>query len=92
VPVDSFEPNPWGLYNVHGNVVEWTEDRWNDSNIGNPGNGDAGTIGNCNRRILRGGSWLDASQLLRAAYRWEYVSTTRSYVIGFRVARTASLK
>ena len=57
VPVDSFAANPWGLYQVHGNVWEWTEDCWNDSNTGNPGNGSARTNGDCSRRVLRGGSW-----------------------------------
>ena len=61
VPVDSFEANPWGLYQVHGNVWEWTEDCWNDSNTGNPGNGSARTTGDCSRRVLRGGSWVNSS-------------------------------
>jgi Sulfatase-modifying factor enzyme 1 len=57
VPVDSFEANPWGLFNVHGNVWEWTEDCMGDQgNQGNPGNGSART-GDCGVRVARGGSW-----------------------------------
>ena len=58
VAVDSFAANPWGLYNVHGNVWEWTEDCWNEKNAGNPGNGSARTNGDCGCRVLRGGSWV----------------------------------
>jgi formylglycine-generating enzyme required for sulfatase activity len=47
VRVDSFRPNAWGLYNVHGNVWDWTDDCWNESNLGNPGDGS--------RRALRNG-------------------------------------
>src|SRR5262245_15022817 len=51
--VDSFKPNPWGLYNVHGNVWAWTEDCWNESNNGNPGEGRARIEGDCSRRVVR---------------------------------------
>jgi formylglycine-generating enzyme required for sulfatase activity len=88
VPVDSFEPNPWGLYNVHGNVWEWTEDCWNDSNTGNPGDGRARIAGDCNRRVVRGGSWFDFSRSLRSAYRLGLTTDYRSYSQGFRVARS----
>ena len=88
VPVDSFEPNPWGLYNVHGNVWEWTEDCWNDSNAGNPGDGRARTTGDCSRRAVRGGSWFYYLQSLRSASRlWRYV-VNRDFILGFRLART----
>ena len=90
VLVGSFDPNPWGLYNVHGNVWEWTEDCWNDSNTDNPGDGSARTTGNCTRRVIRGGSWDASPQYLRSAERlrdW-LPSTSRDSVRGFRVART----
>jgi formylglycine-generating enzyme required for sulfatase activity len=88
VPVDSFAPNPWGLYNVHGNVYEWTEDCWNDSNNGNPGDGRARTRGDCRSRILRGGSWSMSPGELRAASRFLMSSALRDERFGFRVART----
>jgi formylglycine-generating enzyme required for sulfatase activity len=88
VPVDSFAANAWGLYNVHGNVWDWTEDCWNASNAGNPGNGDARKTGDCNLRVLRGGSWGSHSQLLRSADRHWYLPSTRAFSCGLRVART----
>lgn len=90
MPVDSFEANPWGLYNVHGNVWDWTEDCENPNNSGNPGNGEARTYGDCSLRILRGGPWFGKPQDLRAAYRGRYPLGDRNDGIGFRVARTLS--
>ena len=88
VPVDSFEANPWGLYNVHGNVWEWTEDCWNDSNTGNPGNGSARTTGDCHSRVVRGGSWPSYPLDLRVANRSSSSAVHRRSNQGFRLART----
>jgi len=90
VPVDNFEPNPWGLYQVHGNVWEWTEDCWHDTYNGAPTDGSAWTKActNGSRRVVRGGSWCDAPVNLRSAYRREYTSSQRFDYFGFRVGRT----
>jgi formylglycine-generating enzyme required for sulfatase activity len=88
MPVDSFAPNPWGLYNVHGNVADWTQDCWNDSNIGNPGDGSPRLSGDCSRRVRRGGSWASFPSMLRSAERAWDSTDLRSNGIGFRVART----
>ena len=90
VPVDSFAANPWGLYNVHGNVWEWTEDCWNEKNAGNPGDGTARADGDCSVRVLRGGSWNNAPHSIRSARRNRNPPATRDGYIGFRVARTLS--
>jgi formylglycine-generating enzyme required for sulfatase activity/uncharacterized caspase-like protein len=87
-PVDTFEANPWGLYNVHGNVWEWTEDCWNNSNIGNPGNGSARSAGDCSGRVVRGGSWYYVPQFLRSAARVRWSADYRYGYLGFRLART----
>jgi formylglycine-generating enzyme required for sulfatase activity len=87
VPVDSFEANPFGLYNVHGNVWEWTEDCWNESNADNPANGSARVTGDCSHRVVRGGSWGSLAWRLRAAVRGWDSTDVRDYFYGFRVAR-----
>ena len=88
VPVDSFEANPWGLYQVHGNIYEWTEDCWNDSNAGNPGSGSARTSGDCTFRAVRGGSWKYDPRDLRSASRYWNRPDYRNSLFGVRVART----
>jgi formylglycine-generating enzyme required for sulfatase activity len=88
VPVDNFAANPWGLFNVHGNVWEWTEDCWNDSNQGNPGNGSARTTGDCTRNVVRGGSWASDPKYLRAAFRFGITASLRGSLFGFRLAMT----
>ena len=92
LPVDSFEPNPWGLYQVHGNVWEWCEDVWHDSYTDKPEElkltGGAWTIGDSVSRVLRGGSWSGFPRSLRAAIRFRNGPGFRYYDIGFRLART----
>ena len=88
VPVNSFEPNSWGLYNVHGNVWEWTEDCWHGNYQGALKDGSAWTSGDCGKRMARGGSWVGSPWLLRSARRYWNTAVIRSFDMGFRVART----
>ncbi len=88
VPVNSFDPNPWGLYNVHGNVWEWCEDAWHRDYTGAPTDGSAWTLNATmeGARMARGGSWNNDPQNLRAAFRYAYIFS--GSVVGFRLART----
>ncbi len=87
-PVGSFKPNPYGLYDVHGNVWEWVEDCFNDSYVSAPTDGSAWMQGDCNRHMLRSGSWIDArGGSLRSGHRGRMDADSRSYNKGFRVAR-----
>ena len=87
VPVGSFGPNGFGLYEVHGNVWEWVQDCWNKNYNGAPSDSEAWETENCGRRVLRGGSWSYAPQDLRSANRYGVTSTLRINSVGFRVAR-----
>ena len=84
----SFLASPFELHDVHGNVREWVEDCWNDGYHGAPRDGSAWTSGECNRRVMRGGSWLDQPRNLRSAERSGYTSGVRDTYTGFRVALT----
>jgi formylglycine-generating enzyme len=87
-PVGSFKPNPWGLYDMLGNVAEWVEDCYVGDYTEAPKDGRAVTIQDCDHRVVRGGSWDDFPRNLRAAYRADYPLYYQSYTIGFRLART----
>lgn len=87
VEVGSFTPNPYGLNDMHGNVMEWVEDCWNADHTGAPADGSP-RGGDCSRRVLKGGAWYYESAYLRSAARQSYPAKTRLNVVGFRVART----
>jgi len=91
-PVGSFEPNPFGLYDMLGNVWQWTEDCWNESYVGAPADGSAWTRGDCRKRVLRGGSWSNLPEFLRSATRSKANAAGGDFdyssYAGFRVART----
>lgn len=87
--VGSFAANRFGLHDMHGNVWEWVEDCYRDSYAGAPSDASqAVTSGGCSARVLRGGSWINDPQVLRAALRDWDSSGNRSGSIGFRLART----
>ena len=91
-PIGSFAPNRFGLYDMVGNVFEWTEDCVHDSYDGAPTDGLAWLAdngGDCTNRVVRGGSWLSDPNYLRSANRlWLNSSARRDSGLGFRVART----
>jgi formylglycine-generating enzyme required for sulfatase activity len=88
VPVDSFQPNPWGLYQVHGNVWEWVEDCYHDNYAGAPTDGSAWTSGDCSHHAVRGGSWRRDPMFVRAASRGAAAPARRDSNVGFRLGRT----
>ena len=87
-PVGSFTANDYGLYDVHGNVWEFTEDCWNSSYRGAPADGSAWLSGTCSLRVIRGGSWSDVPAWVRSAARIWNLPDDRLSLIGFRLART----
>ena len=81
-------PNAWGLFDMHGNVAEWTLDCWNPGHHGGPVTGVARIDGNCARRVVKGGGWSSPGWRLRSAARRGEDAETRNTETGFRVVRT----
>jgi formylglycine-generating enzyme required for sulfatase activity len=89
-PVESFKPNAFGLHDMAGNVWQWVQDCYHDDYNGAPTDGSAWTSGDCNRRVVRAGSWFFKPQDLRSANRNRNATGARNYHFGFRLGRTLS--
>ena len=86
-PVGSFIANAFGLFDLLGNVWEWTEDCFEDDYRGAPSDGSARTATVCPARTVRGGSWFSTGTTLRPAVRARASDNARYDDVGFRVAR-----
>lgn len=85
----SFEPNQWGLYDLHGNAAEWVQDCWHGDYEEAPGDGASWMSsggGDCEEAVLRGGSWSDPAAELRSANRIRAARAVRRSGYGFRLA------
>jgi formylglycine-generating enzyme required for sulfatase activity/uncharacterized caspase-like protein len=78
--------NPWGLYDMHGNVWEWCADHWHDSYKDAPIDGSAWFADKKDaNRMVRGGSWLNGPAICRSAFRSNFNPVFRGNDVGFRV-------
>lgn len=82
----TYPPNLFGLFDMPGNVWEWTSDCWRAGHAGAPTDG-AARGGDCGRRVLKGGAYNTGGWRLRSAHRIGKTQTARETDIGFRVAR-----
>jgi formylglycine-generating enzyme required for sulfatase activity len=87
MPVGRFAPNPFGLYDIVGNVWSWAQDCYVDTYKSAPVDGSAVVTPDCTRRAIRGGAWSGDIGDVRVSDRNAATPDTRSADIGFRVAR-----
>ncbi len=86
--VGSYLPNGFGVFDMLGNVWEWTQDCWNPTYHGAPTASNVWESGDCRRRVTRGGSWIDGPEFVRSANRGKVLINLRYNDFGFRVARS----
>lgn len=86
-PVAHYAANAFGLYDMVGNVAEWTHDCWHDSYRRAPGNGSAWVNPGCTKRVARGASWASSPDQARSAYRAPVDADSSNGRLGFRIVR-----
>lgn len=89
-PVGQYSANEWGIHDMHGNVEEWVQDCYADDYTSAPEDGSAMLAGNCQQRVLRGGSWFDIPRVIRSSSRYRQPIDFTQNTIGFRVAMDIS--
>jgi len=88
-PVGSFAANPFGLFDMAGNVMQWTADCWHPTYGSAPTDGSAWMDGDCTQHVVRGGNWFIRPFGLRSAFRRNIQANERDDIFGFRVVREA---
>jgi len=89
-PVGSFRPNGFGLHDMLGNVWQWVADCWRGTLADRPSDARAVEMGECDRRVMRGGAWNLDPWSVRSGFRVWSDATDADSILGFRVARTLS--
>ncbi|MFN4355199.1 formylglycine-generating enzyme family protein [Parvibaculum sp.] len=88
-PAGHFRPNPFGIHDAIGNAWVWLADCWHGDYRTSPRDGSAHLADNCERRVLRGGSWTDTPGPVRIGARESRPSHGRYSIAGFRLSRDA---
>lgn len=83
-PVGALQPNPWGLYDMHGYLSEFCLDDWYDSHEGAPGDGSARSNDGATQVVLKSGSWRDTYVDLRSRSRQPFEREDKNDAVGFR--------
>jgi formylglycine-generating enzyme required for sulfatase activity len=86
-PAGSFRANPFGLYDIGGNVAEWVEDCWHETYMRAPVDGTAWVNPGCSYRIVRGGYWASSPDQTRSAFRLSAFPDSHDGRVGFRIVR-----
>jgi len=81
------KPNFWGIYDMHGNVWEWVQDKWHDNYDGAPADGSAWESGNKSLRVARGGAWDSSALGCRTSTRNEGDPNQKDNNLGFRLMK-----
>ncbi|NBB92701.1 MAG: SUMF1/EgtB/PvdO family nonheme iron enzyme [Gammaproteobacteria bacterium] len=86
-PVATLQTNPFGLYDMSGNVMEWVDDCWHDSFVRAPSDGTAWVNPGCERRVIKGASWSSTPAMSRSAFRISSSTSSTDMRVGFRIVR-----